>query len=295
MSYGYRLCLTTAADRIPIERPPGYDESYWELARRVFRHWEREGVVPPAGRLLGLEQNLPNGKADGNSLGPVSLSVLDGSAWAYPLADEPGREAIRRHHLGHAAGFLFFLSTDPAVPATVRAELGRWGLPADEFADTGHLPHQLYVREARRMQGAVVLTEHHLTAPTSWPDVVAMGSYHLDIREVQRGWRWVYEHPRPVGMVFTEGYLSVPVDPYPIPYRALTPKREDGTNVLAAVCVSASHVAFSSIRMEVRYQMLGAAAGTAAALAATAGVAVQDVDVPRLQQLLRSAGQVLAI
>jgi hypothetical protein len=295
MSYGYRLCLTTAADRIPFERPAGYDEAYWELARRVFRHWEREGGALPAGRLIGLEPNLPNGKADGNSLGPVSLSVLDGSAWEYPLADEPRREAIRRHHRDHAAGFLHFLGTDPSVPAAVRIEIARWGLPADEFADTGHLPHQLYVREARRMQGEVVLTERHLTTPTRWTDVVAMGSYHLDIREVQRGWRWVYEHPRPVGMVFTEGYLSVPVDPYPIPYRALTPRREDCANVLAAVCVSASHVAFSSIRMEVQYQMLGAAAGVAAALAAAGATAVQDVDVDRLQVLLQEAGQVLAI
>jgi hypothetical protein len=139
-----------------------------------------------------------------------------------------------------------------------------------------------------------VLTERHLTSPARWPDVVAMGSYHLDIREVQRGWRWVHEHPRPVGMVFTEGYLSVPVRPYPIPYRALTPRREDCANLLAAVCVSASHVAFSSIRMEVQYQMLGAAAGVAAALAAARGTAVQDVDVARLQGLLRDAGQVLA-
>jgi hypothetical protein len=295
MAYGYRLCLTTAADRVPFERPDGYDEAYWELARRVFRAWEAQGVALPAGRLIGLEPNLPNGKADGNSLGPVSLSVLDGSAWRYPLAAEPEREAIRAHHRLHAAGFLHFLATDPAVPPPVRTELRRWGLPADEFPDTGHMPHQLYVREARRMQGAVVLTEHHLTAPTRWPDVVAMGSYHLDVREVQRGWRWVHEHPRPIAMVFTEGYLSVPVDPYPIPYRALTPRHDDCTNVLAAVCVSASHVAFSSIRMEVQYQMLGAAAGLAAALAADRGSAVQDVDVPLLQALLQEAGQVLAI
>lgn len=295
MSYGYRLCLTTAADRIPFAEPAGYDPAYWELARRVLRAWSAQGIEPPAGRLLGLEPNLPNGKADGNSLGPVSLSVLDGSAWAYPLADEPRREAIRRQHRDHATGFLHFLATDEAVPVRIRTELRRWGLPADEFPDTGSLPHQLYVREARRMRGAVVLTEQHLTTPTRWPDVVAMGSYHLDIREVQRGWRWVHEHPRPVGMVFTEGYLSVPVDPYPIPYRALTPRREDCGNVLAAVCVSASHVAFSSIRMEVQYQMLGAAAGTAAALAAAAGRPVQDVAVPRLQELLREAGQVLAV
>jgi hypothetical protein len=295
MSYGYRMCLTRAADRIPFTRPDGYDEGYWELARRLFRHWRAEGKRVPAGRMLGLEENLPGAKCDGNSLGPMSLSVLDGSAWRYPLADLVEREEIRLHHERHARGFLYFLSTDPEVPAEVREELLRWGLPADEFADTGHIPHQLYVREARRMVGELVLTEHDLLGSTPQPDVIALGSYHLDIREVQRGWRWVYEHPRPIGMVFTEGYLSVPVRPYAIPYRALLPRREHCVNLLVPVCVSASHVAFSSIRMEVQYQMLGHAAGVAAALAVAADATVHAVDVGRLQELLVADGQVLAL
>ncbi|GAA4956038.1 hypothetical protein HD597_001650 [Nonomuraea thailandensis] len=295
MSYGYRVCMTTAPDRIPFERRPGYDEEHWELGRRLFRHWREQGVEPRAGRLVGLEPNLPHGKCDGNSLGPFSLSVLDRSAWAYPDADAAGRERIRLHHLHHAQDLLYFLSHDPEVPAAVRAELSRWGLPADEFADTGHLPHQLYVREARRMLGDRHLTEHDLLQGRLHPDVIAMGSYHLDIREVQRTWREVYEHPDPVPMVVTEGYLSVGVAPYPIPYGAIVPRREECSNLVVPVCVSASHVAFSSIRMEVQYQMLGHAAGLAAAQAAGSGKGVQDVDVTALQEELRAAGQVLSL
>jgi hypothetical protein len=285
MSFGYRVCLTTADDRIPFARPAEYDDEYWELGRRLFAKWRRDGTDVPAGFLIGLEPNLPGGKCDANSLGPFSLSVHDGSAWEYPLATAERREELRLHHLRHAEGFLYFLSNDPAVPPAVRRELRRWGLPREEFADTGHLPHQLYVREARRMTGSYVLTEHDLLEGRRHPDAVAFGSYHIDIREVQRTWRWVYEHPRPVGMVFTEGYLSVPVPPYGIPYRSLVPRREDCENLLVPVCISASHVAFSSVRMEPQYQMLGAAAGLAAAAAAAGDTAVQDVDVTRLAGL----------
>jgi hypothetical protein len=295
MSYGYRLCLTRAADRIPFMRPDDYDEEYWELGRRLFQHWRRHGEEVSAGQMIGLEENLPGAKCDGNSLGPFSVSVHDGSAWEYPLAAEARREEIRQHHRRHAQGFLYFLAHDPAVPLSVREDMQRWGLPADEFADTGHLPHQLYVREARRMVGAYVLTEHDLIASRPQADVVALGSYHIDIREVQRGWRWVYEHPRPVGMVFTEGYLSVPVAPYQIPYRCLVPREADCSNLIVPVCISASHVAFSSVRMEVQYQMLGQAAGMAAAQAAATGRSVQNIDVSILQKRLTDAGQILAV
>lgn len=295
MSYGYRVCLTTAPDRIPFRRREGFDEAHWELGRRLFADAERRHDVLAAGRYLGLEPNLPGGKADGNSLGPFSLSVLDGSAWEYPTASPARREQLRLHHLHHAEDFLWFLANDPGVPAPVRNEMQRWGLPADEFADTDHLPHQLYVREARRLLGETVLTEHDLRGGLLPADVVALGSYHLDIREVQRTWRWVYEHPRPVAMVFTEGYLSVPVPVYGIGYRSLLPRREECSNLLAAVCVSASHVAFSSIRMEPQYQMLGQAAGTAAALALRRDVGVHDVDVSALQERLRTDGAVLAL
>jgi len=295
MSYGYRMCMTTARDRIPFPKRDGYDDAHWELGRRLFAYWERTGGTPPAGRMLGLEPNLPGGMADGNSLGPFSLSVHDGAAWEYPLAGPERREELRLHHLHHAQDFLWFLSTDPAVPASIRDELGRWGLPAGEFADTGHFPHQLYVREARRMQGEYVLTEHDLVEGRVPDDTVALGSYHLDIREVQRAWRWVYEHPTPMGMVVTEGYLSVPVPRYGIPYRALLPRREDVTNLVVPVCISSSHVAFSSVRMEVQYQMLGHAAGLAASLAAAADGDLHGVEVAVLRERLVGEGQVLAV
>src|SRR4051812_150401 len=294
MAYGYRVCLTTAADRIPFTRRDGYDEAHWKLGRRLFAHWKREGFEPSADALLRLEPNLPGAKCDGNSLGPFSLNVLDGTAWEYPDAAPARREEIRRHHLHHTQDFLYFLAHDPAAPDPVRAEVQRWRLPADEFADTGHLPHQLYVREARRMVGEYVLTEHDLVGARPQPDVVAMGSYHLDVREVQRTWQWVPEHPRPVGMVFAEGSLSVPVPPYPIPYRALVPRYDSVRNLIVPVCVSASHVAFSSIRMEPQYQMLGEVAGLAAAQAARRARDVQTIDVVELQERLRAGGQVLA-
>lgn len=289
MSYGYRLCLTTAPDRIEIAEPPGYDPAHWELARRALRLLGDR----PAGWFLGLEQNLPGGKCDANSLGPVSLSVLDGSARAWAEGDAPTRELIRAHHEHHARSFLWFLRSDPDVPVAVRAEISRWGYAADEFADTGHVPHQLYVREARRLVGATVLTEHDLRAGAVPPDTIALGSYHLDVREVQRSWVTAWEHPDPQHHVVNEGYLSVAVPVYGIGYSALLPQREQVTNLLAAVCVSASHVAFSSVRMEPQYQMLGQAAGTAAAAAARSGVAVQDVAIDRLQDRLRAEGAVL--
>jgi glycine/D-amino acid oxidase-like deaminating enzyme len=290
MSYGYRLCLTSAADRIPFSQPSDYDPQYWELARRYLAVG---GAEEPAGRWLGLEPNLPGGKCDANSLGPVSLSVLDGTArgWAEGSAGE--RAAIAAHHGRHALSFLWFLSSDEAVPRGIRDELGHWGFAPDEFADTDHLPHQLYVREARRMVGETVLTEHELLAGAVPDDAIALGSYHLDIREVQRSWITAWEHPDPRSHVVNEWYLSVAVPPYGIPYRALLPHAAEATNLLAAVCVSASHVAFSSIRMEPQYQMLGQAAGTAAALAARGAGEVHAVDVRVLRDALADDGAVL--
>jgi hypothetical protein len=295
MSYGYRVCLSSAADRIPFPRPAGYDEEYWELGRRLFASAASTGFQAIAGRMIGLEPNLPGGLADGNSLGPFSLSVLDGSAWEYPDATAQRREELRQHHLDHAAGFLYFLSHDPGVPADVRRDMQLWGLPANEFADTDHLPHQLYVREARRMIGSAVMTEHDLMRGTVPDDTVALGSYHIDVREVQRSWRWAYEHPRPVGMIFTEGYLSVPVPIYGIPFQALLPREADCDNLIVPVCISASHVAFASVRMEVQYQMLGHAAGIAAALAIAAGIPARDVPVDHLRARLEKTGQVLRV
>lgn len=296
MAYGFRVCLTRSADRLPFPRRPGYDPDEWELARRYLHWFEANGSTPRAEHFLGLVRNLPGEKCDGNSIGPISFNLLDGSNWAYPEATPVERDAIWQRHLRYTQDFLFFLSTDPEVPRTVRDGLLEWGLAPDEFTDTDGFPHQLYVREARRMIGEYVLTEHDLLPdPTPKYDTIAMGSYHIDIREVQRTWRWVYEHPDPIPEVLNEGYLSVPVKPYQIPYRSVVPRYADCDNLLVPVCLSASHVAFASVRMEPQYEMLGHAVGVAATLALRDDRPVQRVDLNALRSALLDDGQVLAL
>jgi hypothetical protein len=272
MAFQFRVCLTDR-DPIPFEEPDGYDPAEFALLDRY-----RE--ARPDAPLLGLVRDLlPNGKCDVNSIGPFSLNVLDGSNGDYLDGD---RDAVRARHLAYTQRFLFHIA-----PAG-------WGLCADEFVDTGGWPHQLYVREGRRLLGEYVLTEHDLVETRPHDDVVALGSYNIDIREVVRTWRLLPEYV-PTPAVFNEGYLSVPVPPYAIPYRCLTPRREDADDLLVPVALSASHVAYASVRMEPTWMLLGHAAGLAAAQAARRGVAVQDVDVPQLQQQLRDQGQVLSL
>jgi hypothetical protein len=239
----------------------------------------------PEAPLLGLVRDLlPNGKCDVNSIGPFSLNVLDGSNRDYLDSD---RAAVRAHHLRYTQALLYFL-------AQSRPEVAEWGLCADEFTATGGWPHQLYVRDARRMLGEYVLTEHDLLDARPQDDVVALGSYNIDIREIERTWRYLPEYSR-TPAVFNEGYLSVAVPPYPIPYRSLIPRREHAEDLLVPLCLSASHLAFGSVRMEPTLMLLGQAAGLAAAQAARRGVAVQDVGVRELQDSLRDGGQVLSV
>ncbi|HZT15469.1 MAG TPA: FAD-dependent oxidoreductase [Gaiellaceae bacterium] len=284
-AYQLRLCLTDRpGNRLPVEEPEGYDPGELELLRRYL-----DAAEPCAADLIGLVSDLlPNGKCDVNSIGPFSLNLLDGSNREYLDGD---RAAVHERHRRHAQALLFYLSTE--APEPVAREVREWGLCADEFADTGGWPHQLYVRDARRMVGAYVLRESDLLDARPPPDVVALGSYNIDIREVERTWRYLPEYVREPA-VFNEGYLSVAVPPYPIPYRSLTPRRDHATNLLVPVCLSASHVAFGSARMEPTLMLLGHAAGIAAAQAARRGIAVQDVDVDVLQDDLRKEGQVLS-
>jgi hypothetical protein len=274
-AYGFRVCLTDH-DPIPFDEPEGYDESEFELLRRYLE-------AMPDAEVLGLVPDLlPNRKCDVNSIGPFSLNLLDGSNRDYLDGD---RAAVREHHLRYTQSLLYFL-------AQVRPDVARWGLCADEFTDAGGWPHQLYVRDARRMVGAYVLRERDLLDGAMHDDVVALGSYNIDIREIERTWRYLPEYAR-TPAVFNEGYLSVAVPRYAIPYRSLTPRRDDATNLLVPICLSASHVAFGSVRMEPTLMLLGHAAGLAAALAARDGSAVQDVAIDELQRALRDAGQVL--
>ena len=291
--YGFRLCLTQDPEnQVPIPQPDEYDPARFELLRRLL---EKKGESLQANDLLVLRPNLPHQKGDINAKGPLSTNLLDGSNWAYPEASYDERERIWARHLSYVQELLYFLSHDKGVPRHIRKQLGEWGLCRDEFTDTEHWPHQLYVREARRMQGEYVMTQHDLVAERRKYDSVGMGSYHIDIRHVQRSWDEVHWHPDLLPAVFNEGYLSVPVSPYQVPYRALVPAYHECTNLLVPVCLSASHVAFASIRMEPQYMLLGHSAGVAAALCAQREQEVQRLSLPDLQTCLLEQGQVLAL
>lgn len=304
-AYGFRLCMTDCpANGRALEEPKGYDPSRFELLRRYLA--AENSRVRAEGRLLSLRRDLlPNGKCDVNSVGPFSLNLLDGSNRAYPDGDEQTRQEIRDRHLAYTRELLYYLQNDDDIPGEIREKLRGWFLCADEFEDTGGWPHQMYIRDGRRMLGKTVLTEHELLDGVRQPDTVALGSYNIDIREIERTWRFLPEY-RPnvagsappmcqpgVAAVFNEGYLSVGIQPYPIPYRAVIPGEENCVNLLVPVCLSASHVAFASVRTEPTLMALGHAAGVAAALAAIGGTPVQRVDVARLQQRLAEDGQPL--
>ncbi len=177
------------------------------------------------------------------------------------------------------------MANDPRVPAGVRDEIRQWGLAKDEFAETGHWPNQLYVREGRRMVGDFVSTQKDLQTELTKPDVIGMGSYNSDSHNVQR---FVNER----GFAENEGDVQVPVKPYQIAYRVMTPKQAEADNLLVPVCFSASHVAYSSMRMEPQYMILGHAAGIAAALSVRGGKPVQEIPVAELQNKLKDEGAV---
>lgn len=223
------------------------------------------------------------------------MNLLDGTAWEYPEADYERRAELRQRHLEYTKGLMWFLAQDEAVPKRLREEMAEWGLCTDEFEDTNGWPHQLYVREARRMVGEYVLTEADLMDNVEKYDAIGMGSYNIDIREVQRVAQPVCRFPEVHRETFNEGYLSIPVEDYQIPYRSLTPRWTECDNLLVPVCISASHVAFASVRMEPQYILMGHAAGTAAAQAIASGRPVQLVDIDTLQETLRAAGGILEL
>lgn len=289
-SYCYRVCLTDdPAHRLPLPEPDDYDPERYLLVRRYL---SALGEAAGLRNFMGIGE-LPNRKADINSGGPVSTNLL-GASWEYPEADPARRAQLAEQHLSWVQGLLFFLANDPSVPEHVRTDMDRFGLPSDEFTESGHWPPQLYVRDARRMRGEYVLTQADLDGerpPVG--DAIGMGGYNIDIREVQWAAAPAYRFPEVHHEVLTEGYVSVPVDPYPVPYRALLPRRDECTNLLVTSCISASHVAFASFRMEPQFMVAGHAAAVAASLAVEAGQALHDVDVARLQEVLRAHGQVL--
>jgi len=275
-AYNFRLCLTQREDlRVLVEKPANYDPANYARLREYVR---RYNVTQVNDRLLSILP-VPNGKYDANNQ-PNGWQSSDfvGANQNYPQADAVTRESIVLAHREYQQGLLYFLQNDPDLPEALRADARSWGLAKDEFVDNGHWPHQLYIREARRMVGQYVLREQDITTERFKPDGVALGSYMLDSHAT-----WAL--PRRDGTWILEGGLGVPTEPYEIPYRCLTP--QNTTNLLVPVCLSATHVAYCSVRMEPVYMMLGHAAGLAAHLACEQGTSVQEVPVDRLRALLR--------
>jgi hypothetical protein len=288
--YGFRLTVTTdPANLIPFHQPEHYDPRQFALVRRYYE------VHPDAGNMVHAWPTLPNGKTDMNSSGPISTNVVDGLNWAYPDADYPLRDSIWQAMKDYTQGLLYFLSHDPSVPERIRKQTLQMGLCRDEFVDNDHWPHQLYIRVGRRMKGEYFMTQHDLETDTIKYDAIGMGSYNIDVRHVQRNFIPVSRFPELQYEVFNEGYISIPVAPYEIPYRSLLPRYGECRNLIVPVCISASHVAYASVRMEPQYMIMGQAAGVAAAMAARENRPVHRINIGELQERLLQRGQVLSL
>ena len=284
-AYNLRLCLTkNPANRRPIDPPANYDPARYELLGRYF------DALAAAHKRVTLKSFLKidlvtADKTDVNNNGAISTDDI-GVNYDYPDADEAGRERIFQEHLDYTKGLLTYLATSPRVPPNVRAAMQPWGLCRDEFSDTGGWPHQLYVREARRMLGGYVMTEKNCRHVEIVSDSIGLAAYNMDSHNCRRLVR--------DGHVANEGDVQVPpMRPYPISYRAIAPKRTECENLLVPVCLSASHIAYGSIRMEPVFMILGQSAATAAALAMNDHLAVQDVPYAKLRERLLKDGQIL--
>jgi hypothetical protein len=285
-AYNFRLILTNdPANRLPFTRPDGYDRARFALLERYLASFEQHVGRPPGFRDVANPVLIPNHKADFNNNGPFSTDYI-GHSWKYPEASYQEKAAIWQDHLLYTRSFFYFISQDAKAPAFLRNEVNQWGLPKDEFADTDHWPNQLYIREGRRMVGECVMRQSDLQTERTKEDSIGMGSYNSDSHNIQRV-------AMPDGNVKNEGDVQVPVQPYEIAYRSITPKRAEVENLLVPVCLSATHAAYSSVRMEPQYMIIGQAAGVAASLAVQTRKPVQDISISTLQQRLRQHNAVL--
>lgn len=278
-AYCFRMCLSNHPDnRIPFPRPENYDPKQYELLARVYaKGWDAT---------FNKFDPIPNRKTDTNNHGPFSTDNI-GMNYEYPEGSYEKRREIIKEHENYQKGLMYFIANDPSVPEDVRKAMSEWGLAKDEFTDNGNWPHQIYVREARRMIGEYVMTEHETLSKRPVTQPVGMGSYTMDSHNVQR-------YIKPDGFVQNEGDIGVKVpQPYQIDYRALTPKKAECENLLVPVCVSSSHIAFGSIRMEPVFMILGHSAAAAAVMAIDRDIAVQDLAYEELEEQLLNDGQIL--
>ncbi len=278
-AYCFRMCLTDHPEnRIAFEKPEGYEEQWYELLLRNYEAGETG--------LPWINSSMPNRKTDTNNRLGFSTDFV-GQNYAYPEAGYAEREAIVARHLQYQKGLMWTLAYHPRMPEKIRAEISKWGMSRDEFVEGGGWQDQLYIREARRMVGGVVMTQNHCQRREIIEDSVGMGAYTMDSHHVQR-------HIDGNGHVRNEGDVQVGgFPPYPISYRSIVPKRDECENLLVPVCLSASHIAFGSIRMEPVFMVLGQSAATAASFAIDGGVAVQEVSYEKLRERLAADGQVL--
>ena len=280
-AYCFRLCMSNHPDnRLPFEKPEHYNPMNYELLARVFESGWNEW--------FSKYDMIPNRKTDTNNHGPFSTDFI-GMNYDYPEASYERRKEIIEEHENYQKGLLYFVSTDERVPEKIRNEMNQWGLAKDEFTDNGNWPHQMYIREARRMIGHYVTTENEVLGKVNVEDPVGMGSYTMDSHNIQR-----YVTDR--GYVQNEGDVGVhPEKPYKISYGSIIPKKEECTNLLVPVCVSSSHIAFGSIRMEPVFMILGQSAAIAACMAIDRKKAVQDVDYVLLKDKMLHRKQIINI
>lgn len=280
-AYCFRLCMSNHPDnQVPFEKPENYDPVHYELLARVFESGWNEW--------FNKYDMIPNRKTDTNNHGPFSTDFI-GMNYDYPEASYEKRKEIIKAHENYQKGLLYFVSTDPRVPENIRNEMNKWGLAKDEFRDNGNWPHQLYIREARRMIGTSVTTENEVLGKVNVGDPVGMGSYAMDSHNIQR---FVTDQ----GYVQNEGDIGIqPKKPYKISYGSIIPKKEECTNLLVPVCVSSSHIAFGSIRMEPVFMILGQSAAAAACMAIDRKVAIQDIEYAILKEKLLRKKQILEI
>ncbi|WP_126249021.1 FAD-dependent oxidoreductase [Chitinophaga rhizosphaerae] len=275
-AYNFRICLSNQPEnRVPITRPEGYDSTRYELLLRVVNR------IKP-GNLNGILKfdRMPNHKTDINNNGSFSTDMI-GMNWNYPEADYATRANITKAHELYNKGLLYFIGHDPRMPENLRKEMLQWGYPKDEYVEFGNWSPQMYVREARRMVGAYVMTQANCEGRATVDDGVGMAAYTMDSHNCQR---IIVD-----GMVKNEGDVQIGgFGPYPISYRSIIPKAEDCGNVLVTICLSASHIAYGSIRMEPVFMVLGQSAATAASMAIDAKQTVQQVDVAKLRETLRA-------
>lgn len=284
-AYCFRMCLTDhPGNRIPFARPDGYREDWYEL---LFRNFEAGETGMP-----WINSPMPNRKTDTNNRTGFSTDFI-GQNYEYPKADYKTREYIIQQHLLYQQGLMWTLAYHPRVPARIREEISKWGITKDEFTATGGWPGQLYIREARRMVGAMVMTQHHCQGSELVEDSIGMAAYTMDSHNTRR-------YVDASGHVRNEGNVEVAKGrdgkrfvPYPVSYRALIPREGECENLLVSVCISASHIAYGSIRMEPVFMIFGQSAATAAALAIDDGVPVQSINYARLRVRLLKDSQVL--